>query len=311
MTYHQRRGATGALIPNRAVPTTVATAPMVTATILVGSESDPVVANPLSGSVYVASQLDNRPKGSTMIEERAIERALLPARRRAQAEIRGIIEAAWQVLEATGWADLKIGMVLEEAHVSTRCFYRNFSGKPELLVALFDEEIAKFSAWTTEQMGGGDTPIERTLLWIACNLRPTYGANRRARAQLFAHEGPALAADFPRDVRRIRQLLLDPLVNAIEDGMRQGVFDVNDPAEAATVIWLITSSLNRDPEAGHFAYSEWPGVLTVVSRSALRILGVVAADDVMTASLAPTLALVGAWSAAGSGLSACRSRLDR
>ena len=62
MTYHHRReasGATGALILDRAVPTAVATAPMVTATILVGSESDAVVANPLSGSVYVASQLDN------------------------------------------------------------------------------------------------------------------------------------------------------------------------------------------------------------------------------------------------------------
>ena len=43
MTYHHRRGATGAsgaLTLDRAVPTAVAAAPMVTATILVGSESD-------------------------------------------------------------------------------------------------------------------------------------------------------------------------------------------------------------------------------------------------------------------------------
>jgi len=62
MTHHHRRGETGAtgiMTLDRAAPTAAAAAPMVTATIPVGSESDTVAANPLTGSVYVASQLAN------------------------------------------------------------------------------------------------------------------------------------------------------------------------------------------------------------------------------------------------------------
>ncbi len=62
MTHHRRSGGTGAtgtMTLDRAAPTAAAAAPMVTATIPVGSESDAVAANPLTGSVYVASQLAN------------------------------------------------------------------------------------------------------------------------------------------------------------------------------------------------------------------------------------------------------------
>jgi YVTN family beta-propeller protein len=60
MTHRHRSGTTGAtatMTLDRAAPTAAAMAPMVTATIPVGSESDAVAANPLTGSVYVARQL--------------------------------------------------------------------------------------------------------------------------------------------------------------------------------------------------------------------------------------------------------------
>ncbi len=62
MTHHRRSGGTGAtgtMTLDRAAPTAAAAAPMVTATIPVGGESDAVAANPMTGSVYVASQLAN------------------------------------------------------------------------------------------------------------------------------------------------------------------------------------------------------------------------------------------------------------
>jgi YVTN family beta-propeller protein len=59
MTEHHRPGASGAMILDRAAPTAAAAAPMVTATIPVGGESDSVAANPLTGSVYVTNQFDN------------------------------------------------------------------------------------------------------------------------------------------------------------------------------------------------------------------------------------------------------------
>jgi YVTN family beta-propeller protein len=62
MAHHHKSGATaasGAMTLDRAGPAAVAAAPMITATISVGGESDAVAANPLTGFVYVTSQLDN------------------------------------------------------------------------------------------------------------------------------------------------------------------------------------------------------------------------------------------------------------
>jgi len=62
MTHHHRRGANGAsgtMTLDRATPIEAVAPAMVTVTIPVGSESDAVVANPRTGCVYVANQLDN------------------------------------------------------------------------------------------------------------------------------------------------------------------------------------------------------------------------------------------------------------
>src|SRR6202040_3888681 len=52
-------GATGTMTLDRTGPLAAVAAPMVTATIPVGNESDAVAASPLTGSVYVASQCAN------------------------------------------------------------------------------------------------------------------------------------------------------------------------------------------------------------------------------------------------------------
>ena len=58
MTHHHRSGvagASGAVTLDRAGPSEVAAAPVVTATIPVGSESDAVAVSPLTGDVYVTN----------------------------------------------------------------------------------------------------------------------------------------------------------------------------------------------------------------------------------------------------------------
>jgi AcrR family transcriptional regulator len=214
------------------------------------------------------------PDLTDMAKERAVERAVLSARERARTEIGNILEAAWTVLARTGWEDLKIGMVLEEAQVSTRSFYRNFSGKSELLIALFEEEINLFAMQVNADMAETEDPIQKTIIWVSLNLKRAYGPRSHARTKLFAAEGPLLAPEFPDDVRRIRRLLLDPLVHAVEIGSRQGLFTVASPDSAALVIWLLTASLMREPLAGGNLTATYEGALDLVLDSAFRLLGV-------------------------------------
>jgi AcrR family transcriptional regulator len=206
--------------------------------------------------------------------DRAVERAVLSARQRARAEIGSILDAAWSVLARTGWEDLKIGMVLEQAQVSTRNFYRNFSGKSELLVALFEEEVNRFAAQLTAAMKESDDPAEQVTTWIGLNLKRAYSPRSHARTKLFAAEGPALAPEFPEDVHRIRRLLLDPLTEAIDLGVQRGVFETPSPEAAGVAIWLITSSLMREPLAGGHLTSTHDDALGFVRDNSFRMLGV-------------------------------------
>jgi hypothetical protein len=90
---------------------------------------------------------------------------------------------------------------------------------------------------------------------------------------LFAAEGPALAPDYPDDVHRIRRLLLDPLAKAIGDGARQGSFALSSPDSAAVAIWLLTSSLMREPLAGGDLTASYENALCFIRDHSNRMLG--------------------------------------
>src|ERR1700733_10778042 len=117
-------------------------------------------------------EAQRRPVGHP--QEYAVERVTAAARQRARAEIGRIVEAAWDVLAETGWEDLRVGMVLDHANVSTRNFYRNFSSKSELLLALFEEEIGRFATQLGEAMHRCDGPVEQVTTWISLNLKRAY-----------------------------------------------------------------------------------------------------------------------------------------
>jgi AcrR family transcriptional regulator len=206
-------------------------------------------------------------------QERAVERAVLSARQRARAEIGSILDAAWSVLARTGWEDLKIGMVLDQAQVSTRNFYRNFSGKSELLIALFEEEVTRFASQLETAMRDGGDAADQLTIWIAFNLRRAYSPRSQARTRLFAAEGPALAPEFPEDVHRIRRLLLDPLSQAIADGAAAGTFHTATPEDDAVAIWLLTSSLMREPRAGGERTDSYERALEFVRDNSFRVVG--------------------------------------
>jgi len=201
-----------------------------------------------------------------------VERAVWPARQRAHSEVAKILDSAWDVLAETDWADLKLGMVLEQAHVSTRNFYRNFSSKSSLLVALFEEEISTFAAQLTRKMAESDDPADKVNTWIALNLKRAYNPNSQARTRLFAAEGPALAPEFPEDVYRIRKMIIDPLALAIREGIESGSFKLVSADESAIAIWLLTSSLMRDPSCTGMAEKSYEGSSAFVIDIAARIL---------------------------------------
>jgi AcrR family transcriptional regulator len=184
------------------------------------------------------------------ITDNVVDRRLESSRRRTAAEVDEILAAARVVLVRTDWSNLKISAVLREARLPTRAFYRDFRGKSELLLALLEQEIENFSRRIRQALAQCSTPTQQLSCWIESNIAAGYDARTRDRAKFFAYVAESLAEEFPDEVSRIRRLLLEPLRELIANGKVIGAFPAARPGPDAFDIWLMTSTLLRDPMAG-------------------------------------------------------------
>lgn len=167
------------------------------------------------------------------------------------------IKTAVAILGETGRTDFTVQEVVARSKTSLRAFYQHFSGKDELLLALFDRTIAQsVQAWRTET-GGLDSTAALKLVIDRISQQPessTQDSLNRALTLYNQH----LAETRPRDYARV----LSPLHRLVRDivgqGITEGVFNPGlDVGAAAAIVmqtvmgaqrlhWLGTE-LNRTP----------------------------------------------------------------
>src|SRR6478736_1246193 len=93
-------------------------------------------------------------------EHRALERSLAPARDRSSERARRLVDAA-RHLASSGSTSFTVGDVAADAGVSLRSFYRHFSGRDDLLLALFEEEARLGATMLDEEVRDVTDPGER------------------------------------------------------------------------------------------------------------------------------------------------------
>jgi AcrR family transcriptional regulator len=166
------------------------------------------------------------------------------------AERSSLLAAAWEVLEVTGYENLKVHVVLRRAGLSTRAFYRHFKGKDELLMALATEERARAEAILVELTSHGE-PEERVRAWVDAVVSLLYGRHAGPRARLISSM-PAILHTELASGSALRSAggpsTTTPLRAAIAAGKASGVFPNADPDGDADLIAALCSRLT---EAGH------------------------------------------------------------
>src|SRR6202044_960349 len=73
--------------------------------------------------------------------EQAVARSLDSARLRAEGRVQRFLDAAIELLSTGSSKDFTVQEVVERSGQSLRLFYQYFSGKHELLLALFEETV--------------------------------------------------------------------------------------------------------------------------------------------------------------------------
>jgi AcrR family transcriptional regulator len=93
--------------------------------------------------------------------ELAVARSLDSARARAESRVQRFLDAAIELLSSGSGKDFTVQEVVERSGQSLRSFYQYFSGKHELLLALFEESVRSTADHLRQKVAAEDVPLER------------------------------------------------------------------------------------------------------------------------------------------------------
>ncbi len=157
---------------------------------------------------------------------------------RSDEERQLLFRAALKVMRVNGYAEAQIGDILGEAGLGTRAFYRHFSSKDDLVLALFEDNAAKTAARLQATVAAAGGAREQLLAWIDEMLDLGYDRRRSARAQMFA--ASVVRVGSAEVERRILAQLYAPLVEVVRAGAASGEFRSTTPEEDAASVHALT-----------------------------------------------------------------------
>ena len=152
-------------------------------------------------------------------QQRALDRSLVEAKRRALNKSNGFVEAAMELLDETGGLNFTVQDVVDRSKLSLRSFYQTFASKDDLLLALFEECVATAAEWQRGKMVRHDDPIEQIRVFLT-SLWSNQLSPEVVRA--LALYNLTLSASRPSDLAHALEPQLNVLHEAVERGIAAG-----------------------------------------------------------------------------------------
>jgi AcrR family transcriptional regulator len=151
----------------------------------------------------------------TSVVSELSERPLQRAREAYQAEIDALIRATVEVAADSPTCDASMAQILQATGLSTTAFYRHFSSKEELWLAILRygrELVLDRLLAALEQATTSDGAVAA---WVDCLLDQARKPAAARRTRAYALARPRLLMQFPEDVRYSDQTLIAPLAAAM------------------------------------------------------------------------------------------------
>ncbi len=160
-------------------------------------------------------------------QQRALDRSLVEAKRRALNKSNGFVEAAMELLTTTGGLSFTVQDVVDRSKLSLRSFYQTFASKDDLLLALFEECVAVAAEWQRGKMEKHDDPIEQIRVFLTSLWSGQLSPDVVRALSLY---NLTLSATRPSDLAHALEPQLEVLHEAVQRGIATGV--VRDDVDA-------------------------------------------------------------------------------
>lgn len=164
----------------------------------------------------------------------------------AEGERSQLLVAAMEVLDRSGWWGFKVESVLKQARLSTRSFYRHFEKKSDLLLALLEQELGGAAVHLRRITACDASPSDRVRAYISATIDMAYVEELAKPSSLFASHWRELLPEYPEAIDRCTLRMIEPLAEAIDDGVTVGDFISTDPVADATAIFYLVSGMTAD-----------------------------------------------------------------
>lgn len=187
---------------------------------------------------------------------------------------RRIIAAAYRCLAQPLAGPIPVQAILRSAGVSSRAFYRHFSSKHDVFLALLEEQcetiVARVDAVADAAAG---TPADQLAEWIAVMFDLVLDPQQRLQLTVVDSEEVRAATGYREMRDHFRVARERSLAEILRRGLRDGSFPLTEPeSDAVAINAVVTRALGNqatdDPQARKQAE-------TAVRDFALRALGAV------------------------------------
>jgi AcrR family transcriptional regulator len=156
------------------------------------------------------------PSMTAHLADRAVERTVTRRRAAYQRDMARIVDATFELIQRTGTVDPSMRDILAETGLSTQAFYRYFTSKDELMLALLDDGRRRLQATLERRMQRAGGPGDEVRAWIEGVLAQAANPSAAARTRPWVTSEQRLAELFPDEqrssVNALVALLEDPII---------------------------------------------------------------------------------------------------
>jgi AcrR family transcriptional regulator len=159
----------------------------------------------------------SNPSMTEHLAHRAVERTVAGRRAEYEREMTRIVESTFAIIERTGTLDPSMREILAEAGLSTQTFYRYFTSKDELMLALLDEGRRRLLASLQRRMQRSTLPEEQARAWVEGVLAQAADPGAAARTRPWVTSEQRLSELFPEE----QQASVDLLIGLLDEPIRR------------------------------------------------------------------------------------------
>jgi AcrR family transcriptional regulator len=160
------------------------------------------------------------------------------SRRRSVDQARAIVEAGRRLVAQKG-VDFTTRDLIKEAGIALQTFYRYFSGKDQLLLAVIEDLLTEVAASFEQSAQGIHDPVERLRSYVVRTITSEgeFTAFGPMGAQFMAVERWRLQQAYPEEMESARRPFLELIQREIEAAAAAGQLN---PPNAADTAWFVS-----------------------------------------------------------------------